>query len=117
MIRLPPRSTRTYTLFPYTTLFRSGTRHDADVDAHLRRLSELPARRARRSLADGFGRGGVQDPRARRVPHGGEHQPDRGGILREPAVLRRPARRPAARVQRLGTPACAVRGADLLRAG
>src|SRR3546814_14111364 len=26
MIRLPPRSTRTYTLFPYTTLFRSGLR-------------------------------------------------------------------------------------------
>src|SRR3546814_1657054 len=24
MIRLPPRSTRTYTLFPYTTLFRSN---------------------------------------------------------------------------------------------
>src|SRR3546814_2954358 len=24
MIRPPPRSTRTYTLFPYTTLFRSG---------------------------------------------------------------------------------------------
>src|SRR3546814_19845187 len=23
MIRLPPKSTRTYTLFPYTTLFRS----------------------------------------------------------------------------------------------
>src|SRR3546814_3744078 len=28
MIRRPPRSTRTYTLFPYTTLFRSdGFRH------------------------------------------------------------------------------------------
>src|SRR3546814_3572655 len=26
MIRLPPRSTRTDTLFPYTTLFRSSTR-------------------------------------------------------------------------------------------
>src|SRR3546814_7453754 len=26
MIRRPPRSTRTYTLFPYTTLFRSGGR-------------------------------------------------------------------------------------------
>src|SRR3546814_5347015 len=26
MIRRPPRSTRTYTLFPYTTLFRSDTR-------------------------------------------------------------------------------------------
>src|SRR3546814_7174776 len=25
MIRRPPRSTRTYTLFPYTTLFRSGS--------------------------------------------------------------------------------------------
>src|SRR3546814_8039438 len=27
MIRRPPRSTRTDTLFPYTTLFRSETRH------------------------------------------------------------------------------------------
>src|SRR3546814_12882394 len=26
MIRRPPRSTRTYTLFPYTTLFRAGVR-------------------------------------------------------------------------------------------
>src|SRR3546814_10398571 len=29
MIRLPPRSTRTDTLFPYTTLFRSGHGHRA----------------------------------------------------------------------------------------
>src|SRR3546814_18700979 len=28
MIRRPPRSTRTDTLFPYTTLFRSGPAHD-----------------------------------------------------------------------------------------
>src|SRR3546814_14851576 len=28
MIRRPPRSTRTYTLFPYTTLFRSDQRAD-----------------------------------------------------------------------------------------
>src|SRR3546814_7965724 len=28
MIRRPPRSTRTDTLFPYTTLFRSGTIHE-----------------------------------------------------------------------------------------
>src|SRR3546814_16726977 len=28
MIRRPPRSTRTDTLFPYTTLFRSSYRHD-----------------------------------------------------------------------------------------
>src|SRR3546814_4836427 len=32
MIRRPPRSTRTDTLFPYTTLFRSGV---ATVDARL----------------------------------------------------------------------------------
>src|SRR3546814_11150170 len=32
MIRLPPRSTRTDTLFPYTTLFRSQP-HDGDHDA------------------------------------------------------------------------------------
>src|SRR3546814_12818834 len=31
MIRLPPRSTRTDTLFPYTTLFRSGARTHADA--------------------------------------------------------------------------------------
>src|SRR3546814_15995677 len=53
MIRLPPRSTRTYTLLPYTTLFRSevcaalvrlrqGDLHDlfgdtGDLDVHLER--------------------------------------------------------------------------------
>src|SRR3546814_20173071 len=42
MIRLPPRSTRTDTLFPYTTLFRS-----ADVDAHAR-----THRRRQRHLLD-----------------------------------------------------------------
>src|SRR3546814_5722282 len=34
MIRLPPRSTRTDTLFPYTTLFRSNAR---DADRRYRR--------------------------------------------------------------------------------
>src|SRR3546814_3733129 len=32
MIRLPPRSTSTYTLLPYTTLFRSPKRHDLGRD-------------------------------------------------------------------------------------
>src|SRR3546814_5801855 len=47
MIRRPPRSTRTDTLFPYTTLFRSLG------------LSEFPAHRGRDSLcrgAEGQGR-------------------------------------------------------------
>src|SRR3546814_13216500 len=32
MIRRPPRSTRTDTLFPYTTLFRSDVTIEADID-------------------------------------------------------------------------------------
>src|SRR3546814_18768642 len=34
MIRRPPRSTRTDTLFPYTTLFRSLDFFDRTVDGH-----------------------------------------------------------------------------------
>src|SRR3546814_5951993 len=34
MIRRPPRSTRTYTLFPYTTLFRShAAQHESALHA------------------------------------------------------------------------------------
>src|SRR3546814_14006780 len=39
MIRRPPRSTRTDTLFPYTTLFRSGS--SAVASAAYRSASEL----------------------------------------------------------------------------
>src|SRR3546814_7964305 len=35
MIRRPPRSTRTDTLFPYTTLFRSAEEHDLRERARL----------------------------------------------------------------------------------
>src|SRR3546814_11337359 len=47
MIRRPPRSTRTDTLFPYTTLFRAGEA----VQAQARRAMchGIPADRARRS--------------------------------------------------------------------
>src|SRR3546814_6343165 len=39
MIRRTPRSTRTYTLFPYTTLFRSSGCHELSApQAGLRRL-------------------------------------------------------------------------------
>src|SRR3546814_3860281 len=46
MIRRPPRSTRTDTLFPYTTLFRSQCR---------RRLCRLLARAGRGAARDGAG--------------------------------------------------------------
>src|SRR3546814_13924361 len=53
MIRRPPRSTRTDTLFPYTTLFRSGTcRHGGaagrDHDRDRFRTRTRPATRSRR---------------------------------------------------------------------
>src|SRR3546814_9278281 len=53
MIRRPPRSTRTDTLFPYTTLFRSvldlARQWVAVVRPHLRRLRPvLPGRAGRR---------------------------------------------------------------------
>src|SRR3546814_14091568 len=46
MIRRPPRSTRTDTLFPYTTLFRSTGRHRR---AKHRSFFSYPAHRAGRS--------------------------------------------------------------------
>src|SRR3546814_8904622 len=50
-IRRPPRSTRTDTLFPYTTLFRSGRpRADPGQDCGNRRVPYRPAR-GRRGLA------------------------------------------------------------------
>src|SRR3546814_6585656 len=54
MIRRPPRSTRTYTLFPYTTLFRSwaarrkAKRGRPDVIDHPQRRAEAGARRQHR---------------------------------------------------------------------
>src|SRR3546814_3328341 len=43
MRRVPPRSTRTDTLFPYTTLFRSYERFPAEPEGKLsRRLNALP---------------------------------------------------------------------------
>src|SRR3546814_12114526 len=41
MILRPPRSTRTDTLFPYTTLFRSNPETTSADRASLRRLEEL----------------------------------------------------------------------------
>src|SRR3546814_17377806 len=88
MIRLPPRSTRTDTLFPYTTLFRSHPRPRCPL------LALEPAAR----LGDG-----ACHRRLERVPH--HLSPGRGlapppactgglpqGLDRQPGVPQRPAR-------------------------
>src|SRR3546814_6735058 len=81
MIRRPPRSTRTDTLFPYTTLFRS--RHQRLGIAHLARAGERRifleegGRRRRRPAARGIQR------LLRRLAHRG---------LARPAGMRRQKR-------------------------
>src|SRR3546814_1374512 len=49
MIRRPPRSTRTDTLFPYTTLFRSGADQGVRVGDGLAVLGPGPDRLRQRS--------------------------------------------------------------------
>src|SRR3546814_10367538 len=57
MIRRPPRSTRTDTLFPYTTLFRSdqppflGHRREDEVGMSLGQIVEVTLRSVEKSLA------------------------------------------------------------------
>src|SRR3546814_15397744 len=50
MIRRPPRSTRTDTLFPYTTLFRSAGYSPEDADWRVGSLPTHPDQGHRRSL-------------------------------------------------------------------
>src|SRR3546814_1514121 len=77
MIRRPPRSTRTDTLFPYTTRFRSDTGHR---DHHFRRAVEAgngvrPIRQsARISGEDIPGRRGGSDTMRRSEEHTSELQ-------------------------------------------
>src|SRR3546814_4459862 len=88
MIRRPPRSTRTATLFPYTTLFRSrrAVRHaisggDRADRAGLQRLPARPAatRRGghRRHVRDA---GGAADPG--RAPRSEEHTSELQSLMR-----------------------------------
>src|SRR3546814_2618424 len=68
MIRRPPRSTRTDTLFPYTTLFRSPRRlHSrpglADVWSHSCRVRTVAFTAHRAVPHPGFGGSGCRPPR------------------------------------------------------
>src|SRR3546814_15273539 len=47
MVRRPPRSTRTYTLFPYTTLFRSGPGFFREIAGQDHRMALVRDRRHR----------------------------------------------------------------------
>src|SRR3546814_14216481 len=69
MIRRPPRSTRTDTLFPYTTLFRSGLAKGGDnADRYRHPLVGRPCRFRGRFAHEGHvGAGWSTKPRPRRA--------------------------------------------------
>src|SRR3546814_18447391 len=76
MIRRPPRSTRTDTLFPYTPLFRSGRRQQPQ--------SENPASWLRFSLGGRGRRQAVSEEDRAQQPAGFEKLATVGHGLREP---------------------------------
>src|SRR3546814_3514307 len=93
MIRRPPRSTRTDTLFPYTTLFRSpepshrgaaalpatGTRARGHVAVPHRSTGFIRARRQRAAIGN---RGALQPEDRHR---GNRRRPALAGVARAPA--------------------------------
>src|SRR3546814_16508441 len=58
MIRRPPQSTRTDTLFPYTTLFRAAQRNRAEPCIRLRQRIGSHVERARQHQRGGCANGG-----------------------------------------------------------
>src|SRR3546814_5453638 len=93
MIRRPPRSTRTDTLFPYTTLFRSLHRAQAAFEAHQRggpldanALGQLGRRQRRpgraQRLENGFARGHVGVEVGGRFGRSEEHTSELQSLMR-----------------------------------
>src|SRR3546814_3382350 len=86
MIRRPPRSTRTDTLFPYTTLFRSDVPLGAGVaEARWRHAGQdrlaggVPVRRVRRAAAGALQQPGGQGRQALRSE---EHTSELQSLMR-----------------------------------
>src|SRR3546814_15407098 len=92
MIRRPPRSTRTDTLFPYTTLFRSWGLRGGLVDPRLRPRRERGEDLTRQR--DGMGlrrRGIIGDPRDAGVHVGAAELVDAHHLAGRRLDERRPA--------------------------
>src|SRR3546814_18204578 len=134
MIRRPPRSTRTDTLFPYTTLFRSRqarsrARHPPARGCSGERRGDRGRRRRRRPRPLSRSRRRAREarrhvgPRSRAVrgrswPHHGLRPQDRLGGLRDPLGPPRcgPAAHPRGGPPRRPPPAGGGHGGDRTRA-
>src|SRR3546814_9066004 len=79
MIRLPPRSTRTDPLFPYTTLFRSAVRAKGAQRRDARRDRIVPRDHEGASCALHRSQGTVRCPRPRRSE---EHTSELQSLMR-----------------------------------
>src|SRR3546814_10057384 len=84
MIRRPPRSTRTDTLFPYTTLFRSTAARSDRHDRADRRRLVLGTGRARRgdALFGRTGEGARDRGQKARHPRSEEHTSELQSLMR-----------------------------------
>src|SRR3546814_10303902 len=89
MIRRPPRSTRTDTLFPYTTLFRSDIDRDAQLARPARGLFARPAQHPFADRPDQIGFLGDRHEDGRRdgaafgmVPRSEEHTSELQSLMR-----------------------------------
>src|SRR3546814_15198183 len=84
MIRRPTRSTRTDTLFPYTTLFRSGVEARGRATRADRRLPQTARRRVALPVPDGLRRPHVRARDRRVAAAGARHsgRDDRGATTR-----------------------------------
>src|SRR3546814_4871249 len=89
MIRRPPRSTLTDTLFPYTTLFRSGPRNESGVTARLR-VSRRQRRDSRDVRPARVSAVAARSPRRRPIRH---LRPGRDLVIIMPLHLDRPRNR------------------------
>src|SRR3546814_6156986 len=85
MILRPPRSTRTYTLFPYTTLFRSAATPDATPVCSATLTAPLPKLSNNTPItAPAFhcAQVGAGAPRQRRKPRSEEHTSELQSLMR-----------------------------------
>src|SRR3546814_2915522 len=80
MIRRPPRSTRTDTLFPYTTLFRSRTRRRRSMRSS-RCSNGASTKKTRRPLHGQF-RSDHRNRAAVRLPRSEEHTSELQSLMR-----------------------------------
>src|SRR3546814_9592997 len=95
MIRRPPRSTRTDTLFPYTTLFRSQAQRGGitawsardGTPCNIGDVAGDKRQHARRQKRDGAGEKGRENPDARDLRH---RSPSSGQETAAAAPTRRP---------------------------